>query len=125
MERESECGRKMKKVLLSSKTLEVQRLTLFGPTQNVRSFLNSGYQARQTIPLKATKTWTVKGHVHHRWPDPPSHPSHAAHVLLAQPTEVASDLNVRTRHQGYPTRIVERSGSDPPLLGEEFNFLLF
>ena len=30
--------------------------------------------------------------------------------------EVASDLNVRTRNQGYRTRIVERSGSDPPWL---------
>ena len=27
-----------------------------------------------------------------------------------------SDRNVRTRHQGYRTRKVERSGSDPPLL---------
>ena len=32
--------------------------------------------------------------------------------------ERSSDLNVRTRHLGYQTGIVERSGSDPTSVGE-------
>ena len=35
---------------------------------------------------------------------------------LKEPTEVERDLNVDPENLGYRTRIVERSGSEPPLL---------